>query len=130
MQVVIVDDVLKRAREVGEKKAIEKAKASEAKRWERLAPLFSDYLNGMTIDDVCRKYGWGARTELYAYLAEYEIPKTARSTSEAHQVRKIVKQALARDARLKALKACPCFTCQWIAKRVELVRKGVVNIER
>lgn len=119
MSVKSTEEILRDAKKASLKDALDKTTVNFEKRWQRIAPLFEDYLNGMLVSEVCKKYDKNTmRTEFYNQLRHYHIPQLA-DQSQARVFASRINRGMNRVKRIKQLEECNCFTCRWIRMRIE-----------
>ena len=119
-----IEHILARAKEQYIQKCTDAARSKALSSWAAKEDIFRDYLNGLTMKELCAKY-CKQRTYIFEMIREYNIPHI--NTDSAARLARKLAVARAIDTRLQAIHDCDCLVCNWMRKRICLIKQNKVE---
>lgn len=116
-----MNDVLSTAREQFHAEVMERAEKNFERRWSRIEPIISGYLEGKRVTELARKSGMN-RTNIYVLLKRYSIPRVP-STQACKLANKLAYRASWRET-VKELRKHGCPLALQVADMIEQTRRG------
>lgn len=89
--------------------------------WLKWEPIFRDYLNGMTANEIIDKYSEAGRQKVYLLIKILNLPRADIIT-----LRRLAKRI--KPKQLQIVNVCACFACHWVRQRRAKAKQGLIQL--